>query len=284
MSAWPHKTQESKLWASECRSLSLVITLDTRGHEVWKFKTKVNKSLLQPFLSRKKMLPCSVLACKWWGHWRVSGWQWRWTERSKGGVHNTQMYCPSWIDIPALATHPVVGVKGTLPSQFIYLLWSRVCTCVHPLDLGKFSANSVIKVAWEIWSCFSIWDWRRFLMKKCTHCAGHITSAAQRFSLLILKEKLNPSQWQELFLAQSLLMLVLMTKRRCQSLRFSPGHLNYYILCCRRQTLAPEQGGTSQSLGFKTQRWGQSKCCRWCQPRSLCPGVTSLGPPEFGTT
>lgn len=91
-------------------------------------------------------------------------------------------------------------------------------------------------------------------MKKCTRCAGYIASSAQWFSLLVLEEKWNPSQGQQLFLAQRLLMLVVMTKRRCQSLRFSPGHLTYYSLCCRKQTRASEQGGTSQSLGFKTQR------------------------------
>lgn len=77
-------------------------------------------------------------------------------------------------------------------------------------------------------------------------------------------------------------MLVLMTQRRCQSLRFLQNA--YWWLCCRKQTHASEQGGTPQSLGFKTQRWGQSQHSRWYQHRSLCPGVTSPGPPEFGTT
>lgn len=67
-------------------------------------------------------------------------------------------------------------------------------------------------------------------MKKCTHRAGYIASSAQWFSLLILEEQRNPSQGKQLFLAQRLLMPVLMTKRRCQSLRFSPRHLLYIVL------------------------------------------------------
>lgn len=101
-------------------------------------------------------------------------------------------------------------------------------------------------------------------------------------SLFILKEKSNPSQGQELFLAHRLLMLVLMTKRRCQSLRFSHGHLNYYILCCRKQTHASVQGGRSQPLSFKTQRWGQSKCCRWYQSRSIVKILPALDPQSLG--
>lgn len=88
------------------------------------------------------------------------------------------------------------------------------------------------------------------LCNKRNNFAGYIASSAQCFVPLILKGKSNPSQGQELFLAQSLLTWVLMTRRRCQSLRFCPGHLNNYILIALRESLktnVSEQGEMSET-------------------------------------
>lgn len=75
------------------------------------------------------------------------------------------------------------------------------------------------------------------LCNKRNNFSGYIASSAQWFAPLVLKQKSNPSQGQELFLAQWLLMLMLMTKRRWQSLRFSLEHLNNSILIMLQESL-----------------------------------------------